>query len=246
MKRSSLWSVVLLIVGVGLLCGACVPSVGNTVIPSGHGDSQSARTGQTVVACVGDSITVGDGVRQTESYPSQLQAKLGDGYVVLNFGHAGATANSRGDVPYMAQPEYYQALTSDPDIVILMIGTNDVRSPNDTPDLEATFESEYETLVNSFVGLPSKPIVYLVTPIRAILDNGAQESLLASLIRPQIRDVAARLGLPLIEFESILGDTAADYQADGIHPTATGYDVMSTELVRVVTGGASPQGKPPH
>ena len=45
------------------------------------------------VACVGNSVTYGYGLenRETESYPSRLQALLGEEYDVRNFGHSGAT-----------------------------------------------------------------------------------------------------------------------------------------------------------
>ena len=43
---------------------------------------------QIRVACVGDSITAGYGLSDpgTQSYPAQLQALLGSGYSVGNFG----------------------------------------------------------------------------------------------------------------------------------------------------------------
>ena len=227
MKRATPWVAGVIPVASGLLCAAC----GVAQLPVG---ASLSPTSQTTVACVGDSITAGEGVAQSETYPAQLQEKLGGAYVVLNFGHPGATANSKGDVPYVSQPEYAQALASGPNIVILMLGTNDARSPNDTPDLEATFEGDYEKLATSFVDLPSHPQVYLVTPIRVISDLGISEPILASLVRPQVRDVAAKLGLPLVEFETVLGDKAANYQADGIHPTSAGYDVMSTALYGVL------------
>ena len=51
-----------------------------------------------VVACVGDSITYGHGAsdRGAKSYPAQLQALLGDGWNVRNFGHNARTALDEG------------------------------------------------------------------------------------------------------------------------------------------------------
>ena len=54
------------------------------------------------VACIGDSITAGAGVKGRENfYPSKLQQKLGDAYEVRNFGVSGRTMLSRGDSPYI-------------------------------------------------------------------------------------------------------------------------------------------------
>jgi len=239
-----LWRGGLLLLFLGLICWLSVgvsdsteSQAGDSTIATSSASSSPSADRQKVIACVGDSITFGGDVAETDSYPSQLQDKLGDAYTVLNFGHSGATVNSHGDLPYIDQPEYTQALASQPDIVILMMGTNDARTPNDTPDLESTFESDYQSLAKSFADLPSHPVVYLVTPIRAVLDNEAQEALMESLIRPAIREVASRLGLPLIELESILGDNTDFYQPDGIHPTKAGYAVMSAAFVSALTAG---------
>ena len=45
------------------------------------------------VACVGDSITFGSGIRdrQTNSYPAQLGRLLGEKWEARNFGVSGAT-----------------------------------------------------------------------------------------------------------------------------------------------------------
>ena len=57
------------------------------------------------VACVGDSITYGSGIkgRETKSYPAQLAGMLGEDYVVKNFGVSGATMLKKGDKPYWKQ-----------------------------------------------------------------------------------------------------------------------------------------------
>ena len=52
------------------------------------------------IACVGDSITQGVGAVKGKSYPSQLQALLGDKWLVRNFGVSGRTLLKKGDFPY--------------------------------------------------------------------------------------------------------------------------------------------------
>ena len=52
------------------------------------------------VACVGDSITFGSGIknRDQNSYPAQLGAMLGEKYEVRNFGVGGATLLKNGEL----------------------------------------------------------------------------------------------------------------------------------------------------
>ena len=50
------------------------------------------------VACVGDSITAGAGA-EGKPYPKQLQALLGDKWLVNNYGVGGRTLLKKGDHP---------------------------------------------------------------------------------------------------------------------------------------------------
>ena len=82
------------------------------------------------VACVGDSITQGAGAAKGKSYPTQLQEMLGDEWKVMNYGLGGRTLMDRGNRPYMKEKAYQEALASAPDVVIIMLGTNDTKPQN--------------------------------------------------------------------------------------------------------------------
>ena len=93
----------------------------------------------TRVACLGDSLTRGDGAherrpprekrfKQRGNYPALLQDLLGPGYVVRNFGHGGASACNASDVPYAATRAYATARRWRADVVVLMLGTNDAKT----------------------------------------------------------------------------------------------------------------------
>jgi lysophospholipase L1-like esterase len=93
----------------------------------------------TRVACLGDSLTRGDGAherrpprekrfQQRGNYPALLQDLLGPGYVVRNFGHGGAAACNVSDVPYAATRAYAAARRWRADVVVLMLGTNDAKA----------------------------------------------------------------------------------------------------------------------
>src|SRR5271168_4090727 len=98
------------------------------------------------VACVGDSITFGAGVTKGWPYPAQLGRMLGSGYDVRNFGVSGATLLRAGDKPYDKQKAFPAALAFKPDIVILMLGTNDTKPQNWGPHA-AEFDADYRWLV---------------------------------------------------------------------------------------------------
>lgn len=75
------------------------------------------------VACVGDSITAGSGVKdKSMPYPKQLAALLGDSYTVQNSGVSGATMLNAGDKPYQKEKRFADALAFVPDIVVIKLG----------------------------------------------------------------------------------------------------------------------------
>src|SRR4051812_7771397 len=88
--------------------------------------------GKIKVACVGDSITFGAGIkdRDKNSYPAQLQGLLGSGYEVKNFGVSGATLLKEGDKPYWKEKAFEAAKKFEPNIVIIKLGTNDSKPQN--------------------------------------------------------------------------------------------------------------------
>ena len=74
------------------------------------------------VACVGDSITKG-----TE-YPFDLSMLLGPNFVVGNFGVDGSTVSLNSQNTYMNTSAFQNATKFQPNIVIIMLGTNDAHA----------------------------------------------------------------------------------------------------------------------
>lgn len=74
------------------------------------------------VACVGDSNTEGF---DEKNYPAVLGELLGEGYVVTNYGASGAAAMHGISASYDDTDMYTQSISSSPDIVVIMFGTND-------------------------------------------------------------------------------------------------------------------------
>ena len=114
------------------------------------------------VSCVGDSITQGAGADPGMSYPSQLQALLGDKWQVKNFGVGGRTLLKKGDLPYWNEQAFKDAQNFKPDVVIIMLGTNDGKPQNWVHHDE--FYADYKNLVETFKNLDSKPRVFICRP----------------------------------------------------------------------------------
>jgi lysophospholipase L1-like esterase len=193
---------------------------------------------KTKVICVGDSITYGL-LASVNSYPNQLQNKLGSDYAVVNYGVISSAAGTGTSKPYTKTTSYKGALASNPDIVIIMLGTNDSKSYNWTAAHQARFKDTYAQLAQDFLNLPSAPQVYLATPVKVTRANlsGVRETVLSQDIRPMIREVAAELNLPLIENETLLVANQGYYMLDGVHPSSKGYDLLSSNVRDSILAG---------
>lgn len=80
------------------------------------------------IICVGDSLTEGVGASsESYAYPALLEDMLNDKkkYEVYNLGRRSRTASKGGEASYWDDPYYQQALESQADTVILMLGTAD-------------------------------------------------------------------------------------------------------------------------
>lgn len=199
----------------------------------------------TKVACVGDSITRGTFVwrRRTRSYPSRLQALLGERFCVRNFGANGHAAQQGADLPYRASGAFTLSTDFRPDIVLLLLGTNDSRGANWKG--AAAFERDYREIVAHYVGLPSRPRVLLLTPptlfpmgrrqkVRYAMDPSAITEICAAVAR-----IATETGCELIDINQITSSHPEFFRFDGVHPGGLGaaliaqaaYDALGTPPV---------------
>ncbi len=188
------------------------------------------------VSCVGDSLTYGSGVlktRETDAYPAQLQIKMGTDHLVSNFGLRNATASASGDLPYVESEEYQQSLKSKPDIVVLMLGTNDTKTYNWNA---SDYEAGLKELVESYQQLDTKPTVYLMrSPYCYSLDGSdvaeydIQPAVVADELGGIVEKVASETGVEVIDLYQ-LTEGQDELYTDGIHFNANGYELIADEV----------------
>jgi lysophospholipase L1-like esterase len=146
---------------------------------------------------------------------------------VRNFGFDGATVLRQGDIPYVNQNVYHQALASEPDYVIMCFGPNGSRSPN-RGYIQECYVSDYLSLIESFLALPSKPKILICYPLKAFSDiYSFSDAIIKDQIIPLIAQVASEKNLPVIDFYTAFENSQDLYQSDGIHPNSAGFKLMA-------------------
>lgn len=180
------------------------------------------NTSPTRVACIGDSIT------ERSTYPHHLQTMLGTNYLVREFGVSGATVLTNSVTPYIDQEEFQTAKEFLPNIVVILLGTNDARE--DHYQSIDNFVADYEQLVHEVQALESKPKIFLVKP-PPIFDNEfylRNTNLLEGII-PRIEQVANELSLTTIDVYTPLANHP-EYFMDGVHPNYEGATLIASEI----------------
>ncbi len=180
---------------------------------------QQVNTAPITILALGDSLTEGLGVDKEDNYPAQLEDRLqAMGYEntkVINSGLSGET--STGLVNRLDW-----VMQTKPDVTILTIGANDAIRGIDV----ATIEANIRTAVKQLQDNGS----VVVLGGMSIYDNLGSEYVAAfSDIYPRI---AKDMDLTLIPFflEGVGGDRALN-QADAIHPTKEGYEIIVNDNI---------------
>ena len=186
------------------------------------------------VACVGDSITYGVGTTTNESYPSQLQQLLGSGYTVKNYGEPGATMIKDGDIPYWYSQQFTDSGNFLPDIVIIMLGTNDAKSENWVHS--ANYVPDYESMIDHYRNLSSHPAVYINT-CPTVFNNGnygVSNYIVTGQIVPLIKQISMAKICPLIDINAATANIGYDFP-DNIHPNDAGALVLAQTVFNSLT-----------
>lgn len=171
-----------------------------------------------LLVCFGDSITAGYGLNPGESYPDALQRdldKLGYRYKVENQGTSGATTKD-------ALAQVSSIVASHPAIVIVEFGGNDGlrglpldQTRKNLDSVLTTVESAHARVLLAGITLPPNYGQDYVRQFDQIFVDLAAKHRTASV--------------PMIYKDLI--KVPGTIQADGIHPTAKGSEIIAKTLL---------------
>jgi len=190
-------SLVALLVAIPL-CAAALPK-------------SEAKEQETVIVALGDSLTAGLGLPQSESFPAKLEATLkaqGRNVTMVNAGVSGDTVSAALDRLDWALPPNTSA-------VIVELGGNDALKGLPPAQIEASLAKIIERV-------KAKGLPVLIAGMESPRNMGKDY---VDQFHGIYRDLAERYGALLYPF--FLDGVALDpglMQEDGIHPNAKGVD----------------------
>lgn len=176
------------------------------------------------IAFVGDSITygVGSSDRTTKSYPMAAGRLLTtNDYTVRNYGVSSTTMLKKGDRPYWTTSSFTNSQTWGPDVVVIMLGSNDSKSFNWVYKDE--FVPNAEEMINLYKNLPSHPVVYVNTsPTVAGSGNyGITEAVVGGEVVPRQFQAAEETGCPVSDVHTTTAGMPQNFP-DNVHPNDAG------------------------
>ncbi len=193
------------------------------------------KENQIRVACVGDSTTYGTVIPNVfyNCYPAQLGRMLGDKYHVSNFGFNGKTALDINENSFRRTNQYPLSVRYQPNIVIIMLGTNDTKLQNWVS--QERYKEDYKSLIQTYLDLDSKPKVILCTPNSAysvkgrtdgIYNYGINEAGLQKECKV-VKELVDEMQLDFIDMYNVTANHSEWYRFDGIHPNKGGAKAVA-------------------
>ncbi|MGY4599530.1 acyl-CoA thioesterase-1 [Bradyrhizobium sp. GM22.5] len=170
---------------------------------------------------LGDSLSAGLGLPAQEAFPTKLQKALQDKGIEVGMTNAGVS----GDTSSGGRDRLDWSVPDGTDGVIIQLGANDALRGID-PDLTRA------ALTEIVQRLKARKIAVMLCGMLAPPNYGADYAARFNSIYP---DLAKKFGVPLYPF--FLDGVAADAklnQADGIHPTAAGVDIIVKNILPTV------------
>ena len=191
----------------------------------------SALTNPVKMVVLGDSLSAGLGLPGPAAFPARLQKALGDKGIkvdMINAGVSGDTASGGRDRLDWSIPEGTEA-------VVLELGANDALRGTDPAVTRAA-------LTDILARLKARKIAVLLCGMVAPPNYGSEYAAKFNAIYPEL---SKSFDVPLYPFflEGVAADARLN-QADGMHPTAEGVDIIVKNIlpsVEAVLGSISGQ-----
>jgi acyl-CoA thioesterase I len=167
---------------------------------------------------LGDSLSAGLGLSGSAAFPARLQNALKNKGVEVDIINAGVS----GDTSSGGRDRLDWSIPAGTEAVIVELGANDA--------LRGTDPAVTRAALSDIVGrLKARKIAVMLCGMLAPPNYGQDYAARFNTIYP---DLAKKFGVPLYPF--FLDGVAADSrlnQADGIHPTAEGVDIIVANIL---------------
>jgi lysophospholipase L1-like esterase len=197
--------------------------------------TSAADAPRTKVVCVGDSITLGEGVKQEENFVSLLGAG-NSRWKTVNQGRSGWSTSA-----YLERrQQVLSAIPGDADMVLVLLGTNDILEGR--PDATvAKIARQIDQLTDLIHERAPKAEIVLMTPLNVFPINlserlrragfGEQSAQDLKLVGDALRDLAKRKEYRAVDLYPAL--TASD-TLDGVHPNAAGHRHIKDAILKAL------------
>ena len=173
------------------------------------------------VVVLGDSLSAGLGLAANDAFPAKLQKALKDKDITIDMTNAGVS----GDTSSGGRDRLDWSVPDGTEAVIVELGANDALRGIDPAVTRGA-------LIEIVSRLKARGIAVMLCGMLAPPNYGSDYAARFNAIYP---DLAKQFGVPLYPF--FLDGVAADAklnQADGIHPTPAGVDIVVANMLPTV------------
>ncbi len=182
----------------------------------------AAAAGKPIkMVVLGDSLSAGLGLSASAAFPARLKESLKINGIEVDMINAGVS----GDTSSGGRDRLDWSVPQGTDAVILELGANDALRGTDPKVTRAA-------LTDILARLKARKVAVLLCGMLAPPNYGSDYSARFNAIYP---DLAKSFGVPLYPFflEGVAADARLN-QADGLHPTAEGVDVIVKNILPAV------------
>jgi lysophospholipase L1-like esterase len=159
----------------------------------------------------------------------------------------------KGDRPYIKQKQHAEALAFKPDVVVIMLGTNDSKhhgggtaTTNAVPENwqhKADYVPDYEALIAEFRAANPAASIYVCYPTPCFPGfGGIDDKTIHHEICPFVKKVARRSHAKIIDLYKPFAGKAGLFP-DTVHPNAAGAKMMAAVVYHALTGKQAPENQ---
>lgn len=220
-RRWALPAVMIAAAGCNGFCGEVVvrePANGGAPAPTSAASGSESRPR---IVVLGDSLTAGLGLVESEAYPSLLQKKLDDEGYEFEVVNAGVS----GDTTAGGLRRLDWALEGDVKVLIVALGANDALRGLSIDEMK-------ENLGTIIERARGGGVMVLLAGMEAPPNYGEEYTV---KFRQVYRDLARTHQVPLVPFllDGVAGEARLN-QGDGIHPNAEGAGLIAETIWRAL------------